>query len=554
MFYGMDHPEQFSGEDWENAILRSEFLRDLYLGNYGELDTRRVEIRWAKVSGRLDLSYCKIRQPILFRQCFFSEGISLLDSVIPILHLKRCLVRGIEQGYDLDTSNALNANRLKSGYVMLDKGFIADGDVSLGGADIDGHFDCSSGIFEGGLLAQELKAGDVRLNKGFTVKGEVNLINADIRGQVVCQDGIFNGKIIAQNLNANVVFLRKGFIAKSDVNLIGAKINGQLVCSGGKFEGSLIAQGMEVVDVILRDDFMANRDVNFMNARIDGQLVCTGSKFRADLELADAKLGTFASDKQSWPRKGFLSLDGFRCQHLDGGAGDSAEAGLEWLSRMGDDFCPQPYEQLMSVYRRMGRPDWAWEIGFELETRKHMEHKESKNWFYRSWENIRRGVNGYGYKPYRILKWAFGLWLVGTLAFGAANLSDCGILSGRSLKQSPAMGAKLLFGIQDRSKCSSRFILPLEGYVLTARKWVNKKQIPENYPPFVPAAYALQALLPTLDIGLDIGQLDKWRSENVWLQILRWVMTLFGLLLQVTWARFGIEFLGLQRWRGGEGE
>ncbi|MDD9802987.1 MAG: hypothetical protein OXU53_10635 [Deltaproteobacteria bacterium] len=550
-FPQVGHPGELSEEDWESAILRSEFLRDLYLGNYGELDTRRVEIRWAKVSGRLDLSYCRIRQPILFRQCFFSEGISLLDSVIPILHLKRCLVRGIERGYDLDTSNALNANRLKSGHVMLDKGFIADGDVSLGGAVIDGHLDCSGGIFEGGFLAQGLKAGDVRLNNGFTAKGEVNLINADIDGQVICQGGIFNEKFTAQSLNAEVVFMNHGFIAKNEVFLFGAKIKGQFSCRGGKFNGGINAQGTEVVDVILGDGFIANRDVKFMNARIDGQLTCIGGKFMEVLELADAKIGTFVSDKQSWPRKGSLRLDGFCYQWLVGDAADSAEAGLDWLSRTGEgEFYPHSYEQLMSVYRRMGRPDWARKVGFKLEKRRHRGYKkrgdaeDNERRWWDIWYEILRVTIGYGYKPFRSLGWILGLWLGGTLVFGGANLCGGGSLPPQSLEEAKA----LFLGSEDRSECSNRLILPLEGHSLISRDGeVTEKRTPEHYPQFVPVVYALEALFPVL----NFGQLEKWHPGS-WLSGIRWGMTFLGTSLLAILALFGVGVLGPQLWRSGK--
>ena len=36
--------EGHTKDDWQGAILRAEFLRDLFLGNYGEFDPRLIEI------------------------------------------------------------------------------------------------------------------------------------------------------------------------------------------------------------------------------------------------------------------------------------------------------------------------------------------------------------------------------------------------------------------------------------------------------------------------------------------------------------------------------
>jgi len=36
--------EEHTADDWQGAILRADFLRDLFLGNYGKFDPRLIEI------------------------------------------------------------------------------------------------------------------------------------------------------------------------------------------------------------------------------------------------------------------------------------------------------------------------------------------------------------------------------------------------------------------------------------------------------------------------------------------------------------------------------
>jgi len=71
--------------------------------------------------------------------------------------------------------------------VFLDKGFSAEGEVSLVGAQIGGNLDCEKGSFiqEQGkaLFANGLKVeGNVLLWGGFKAKGQVSLVGARING------------------------------------------------------------------------------------------------------------------------------------------------------------------------------------------------------------------------------------------------------------------------------------------------------------------------------------------------------------------------------------
>lgn len=277
-------------------------------------------------------------------------------------------------------------------------------------------------------------------------------------------------------------------------DLIGSEIREQVSCDRGYFEGQLDFQDLRAGSVIFRD-FQGKGEVNFNGAEVRG--------------------------------------------------------GLEWLARMkGDEFQPQPYEQLIAVYRRMGHTNWARKVGFELEKQRHRkfkkikEHKEDKDrdcGWWNFWYGVLRRTIGYGYKPFRSFRLALYGWLVGALLFGGANLHDCGW---------PVQSPKDLFWIlggENRSECSSCLFVPSEGDVLVSEDWKLRKQIPENYPQFVPAVYALEALFPVF----DFGQLDKWHPGKVWLSGARWLLTFFGTVILAILTFFGIGVLG-PRWRSDE--
>ncbi|MDD9801950.1 MAG: hypothetical protein OXU53_05255 [Deltaproteobacteria bacterium] len=553
----------------EKATLRASFLRSLFLGSYGSFAPRSVIISRARIEGRLDLDYCKPCFPLMFHECIFSQGISLRAATIPELILIKCLIdhkRGsslfaqqvqvntdvhlhsVANGkVDLSDANidgllncesahfkkGLEARGLKTGSnVLLKYGFKSDGEVNLHSANIGDQLSCHGGHFKMGLTAQNLKTGrDVLLKERFKSDGEVDLLGADIGGVLSCEDSYFGEGLMAQNLKTGTnVFLRGNFKSNGKVVLSEANIGGQLACDGGYFGKGLIAQNLKVgTNVLLRKGFKSNGQVDLLCADIGGVLACPGTDF-----------------------KNGLVVDGLRYQYieLDGGW----KRGLSWLSKMPEsskEFSPQPYEQLMMVYRRMGHPDWARQIGFKLEEKRHkriafelenerhertvsdLEREECRRFFkgrfkgfekrlWRAWYSILKCTIGYGYKPFRSLGWVVGLLLGGTILF-----SDC-------IQQ---FSSKFTSS-GDAPKFLANEWIPSEEEAYTHWK-ENNKQAPQEYPEFQPFVYSLEAAFPVLPLGL----LDTWRPVNPCFWWVRWIWTVIGSGLLAILALFGVGVL-----------
>jgi len=709
--------EEHIADDWQGAILRAEFLRDLFLGNYGKFDPRLIEISRAWIEGRLDLDYCESRLPLAFARCIFSDGISLWNAIIPEVQLPGCEVRsslfaqdakvssnvyllggfksagavdlngadiggqlacsgghfeeglkaqnlktgssvflrdgfksagavdlnGADIGGQLDCSGGhfeegLTAQSLKTGRdVFLSDGFKSAGAVVLLGADIGGHLACSGGHFEEGLTAQNLKTGaDVFLGDGFKANGEVSLSGADIGGRLSCSGGHFEEGLTAPNLktgssvflrdgfkSAGVVdlngadiggqlacrgghfeegltapnlktgkdvFLSDGFKSAGAVDLNGADIGGQLSCSGGHFEGGLTAQSLKTgSSVFLSDGFKSAGAVDLHGADIGGQLDCSGGHFEEGLKAQNLKTGQSVflsdgfksagavvlngadiggqldcsgghfeggiilndaevrrvlrlSDLRERPLIGFA--DGFRYQAIEfTGDGLNWEKGLDWVKAMTklSNFSPQPYEQLMSVYRRMGHTNWARNIGFALEERRSKEFKGWRSLAWRAWYGVLRWTIGYGYRPFGFVAWALGLMAAGFLLF--SNGHD-GVVCGKSgvvPKYASLLEAPL---------CRANEWIPSDGEALASESWMRNRKPPPDYLPLDPFVYSLEATFPVL----SLGQLEKWHPSNGLLLRVRWVWSLVGTLLLAILALFGAGVLG-PRWRSGdEGE
>ena len=540
-----------TANDWQGAILRAGFVRDLFLGNYGEFDPRLIVISHAWIEGPLVLDYCGSRLPIVFSQCIFSDGISLRNAVISELVLRECEVRCFLYA---------QGSKVRSNVYLVD-GFRAGGEVNLAGASLGGSLFCN-GIFGKGLNADHLgtKFG-VRLNNGFKSNGKVNLSDAKIGGGLICSglfigdldvsgaeirkeislNGTFKKSLIAQNLKAGSDVIMGvdaqaiDFDSNGEVNLLKAEISGALALNGS-FEKGLNAQNLKTgSDVFLRSEFKSNGVVNLGDAEIGRSLILKGEMIAIFLDNADVR-GALR-DLQKWPHRG--SINGFRYHAIES-VGDTHnwKMDLDWVEAMtkSTKFSPQPYEQLMSVYRRMGHTNWARNIGFELEKKRSKEFKGWQWLTWRPWYGILRWTIGYGYKPFRFVPWALGLVTAGFFLFSSGYN---GIVSKYAPPSWPPLAPPLA--------CLDNKWIPSEAEALESQTWKQDRKPPPDYLPFNPLIYSLEATFPVL----PLGQLEKWHPSNPCLLIVRWALTLIGTPLLAILALFGAGVLG-PRWRSGD--
>lgn len=494
----------------EDVFLNGDFTSNGEVALNGANIGRQLICNGGHFEKGLMAQHLKTGEDVCLRDGFKSNGkVNLFGADIKGQLV--CIGGRIEHG--------LKAQNLKTGTDVILSGvvksnseialFESNGEVSLSGANIGGQFVCTGSYFKEGLKAPNLKTGaSVLLGSPSNSNGEalmfnsdggVDLSGADIGGQLDCTGGYFKEGLNAVHLKTGAgVFLKEGFYSNGKVNLNEANIGGQLACFRGHFEEGLTAMHLKAgADVFLNERFDSNGDVDLFGANIGGQLSCTG--------------GTF--------QKGLIA-DGLRYKEID--LGGDWKKGLDWLSKMrGDGF--QPYEQLMMVYRRMGKPDWARKIGFELEKKKHEQLPEDLG---RVGYSILKWTTGYGYKPFRLLWWAVSLPLFGAILF--SNLTQNFSSKFTSSEYVPAFLANEW--------------IPSEGEALI--HWRETGQAPQGYPEFQPFLYSLEAVFPVL----PLGQLDKWSPTNTFFRSVRRMWTLIGslllLFLPVQQSYFGLNLKG----------
>jgi hypothetical protein len=253
--------------------------------------------------------------------------------------------------------------------------------------------------------------------------------------------------------------------------------------------------------LVLDQGFTAHGEVGLLGARIGGFLNLSGASltnpngralhlqelqaaalFLRNLaappglvDLTHAQVGVLLDDEASWPKQQYL--DGFTYDALFEGPQVSVRQRLGWLRRDPRGYSPQPYEQLAAVYRRAGREQDARLVAIA----KQRARRQQLTWPAKLWSLLLGALVGHGYRTGYA-----GLWLAGWLAVGT-----------------------LL--------CAAAY----PGQFRPA------KSPPQAVPAFQPAVYALDVLLPVVNLTQETAWVAiGWVRWWVWASILAgWVLT-----------------------------
>jgi hypothetical protein len=418
---------------------------------------------------------------------------------------------------------AINLESAKIGSVLLRTGFKADGEVKLDSAVVSGSLECDGGQFHNpgaiALNAEGAKTGPVLLRYGFKAEGTVLLHGAKIAGNLECDKGTFLSDNEAQSMGTKYaidgddidvdggVYLRSGFRAAGVVWLRGAKIGGSLECSGGHFFkpvglaiNAMLAniQGSVSLDEYRDDHFEANGWLVFRGSQIghDFKLANVGSPETLILDLRFAKVKTLENRANSWPPQDNLLLHGFVFDELSTEAAWDAETQINWIHLQSRDrFFSQPYEQMASVFRSMGRQEEAVKVMIEKNKAagpgaiardwsvivKDVQAKSLGYWWKALetalqglwdlfWYNFFGPFIGYGYRPWRALLLSLIIITIGRFLFKKGYV------------------AKILIPTEDN---------------------VSRPRLRGTYPRFNAWIYSLETFIPLVKLGVG----EYWRPN-----------------------------------------
>jgi len=502
-------------------VIRADFLRFILLG--GDEENRphekgiRVSGGWIK--GALDLEGCRVPRDIRLKDCFLEGVPNLRSAIIDNLFLDGSVVPGLQ------------AERIEArGGIHLRSATI-NGEISLSSGRLKGGLECDAAKIDNpegwGIVADGLDARSVLL-RGANIRGGVNLTGTRLDG-----DLDVTGAEIARP--AGVAISADGLDVAGGVILRGASIEGATRLGGARLGGDLDATGARLShpgEIALQLNRAVIRG---------GFLLCEGAEVKGVLDMTAASFDTIHDEEACWPAKGDLCLN--RCLYNAFIAAPvDAESRLEWIARQtplrwGEDFWPQPFEQLAHVFREMGHDEDARTVLIEKERLQRQARRErTPNLLWRRLLAIKDGVLGvtvgYGRQPLRSFAWLLMFWLIGVAVFGFANSQAALKPNSPVVLRSPEW---TMCGVPQ----SEQILMPATEQLARGRAAEGQSQLDcfrhqieaSSFPPFNAWMYSLDTLFPVL----EIGQKEVWRPDPAkqWGAV---VMTYFYFQAVIGWA------------------
>jgi hypothetical protein len=446
---------------------------------------------------------------------------------------------------------ACNGARI-TGNVALSGSFLGDGGVYFDNAKIGGEVNCAGGRFRnrtedgtGVALACENAeiAQDAVLTDGHCSEGSVSFCGAKIggaldgmRGALLnrTEDGTGRALHCAFTEIKQSVRLSDGFLSEGNVSFYGARIGGNVNLAGGRFDNS----APEKADGSPTWRQQAATAINLQGANIDGALwlgpiaqdAFAKAYIAGSVKLDGCHAHSIVDHPSSWPLKGikasgkkipaFIYLDSFTYDRFVGRGDYEAATRKRWLDRqpprhLGLEFRPQPFEQLIKVYRDMGHEGHAREIA------KFKERRRYRSLFIKLWDGWRDRPKMFGKgfaSPLNTIAWPFVI--AGRLIYRSAAsllLAAVWAIVGFGTAYWYGWGRLTLFllalwmagGLFYREVAIQGGFAPSNPTIFLNEKlqakcgnnWTECKGAPPELPNFSPFTYSLDIMLPVLDLG-----------------------------------------------------
>src|ERR1035437_2933321 len=245
---GAEQIDEAAMKRWgASKTVRASVIRDVLRGRHvKDPDPHGVQLRGAKIVGRLDLEGLTSGVSLTLTACHLNEGVNARGAQLPALGLRQCRAEN-QPGAPLDAER-LSTQVLELTGFTANTNFGCTGTVHLAYAHIGGVLNASGAtlINNAGpaLSADGLRVdGTLFLSKGFTATGNgdsgaVSLIGAHIGGQLNASKASLTNNT-GPALNANTLhvdgdlLMSEGFTATGSgdagaVSLTGAHIGGNL--------------------------------------------------------------------------------------------------------------------------------------------------------------------------------------------------------------------------------------------------------------------------------------------------------------------------------------
>lgn len=501
----------------------------------------RLHLIGATITGSLQLSYAQVEIPVAFVNCRFENEVDLSDasfraveltgSSLPGLSADRLKVEGdltlsrtVSGAVSLFRSNiagdmwldgaelasqdagyALRAPQLRVGGGLYAQSIDAKGGLNLWGAQafaLEVSKGCLSSANHAALRCDGLRiAQDLSCTELSVDEGGISLFGATIGGQCWFNRAAVRNHtgwaVSAPSIRVGGGIYGNGMTAHGGLNLFAAAVGESLELSGCTLtshgDHALRAPGAHIeANLNLNGGATITSGLTLPRAEVKGTLRLTNCTFAEtstiDLQhatvgvldmmsidtrpsacnLRAATIGRIADSPSSWPPR--IELDGLTYQDLRPLL--PAAQRLAWLDR-NSGYSPHAYERLATHYRQLGHDDDARTV----QLARHRRRRSSAQLPARLWGHFEDLTVGYGYRPGRALVSLFALTTLAATVFAA----------------------------------------------------VPPQPVRTNGPVFQPVAFALDLILPVLDLGQEKAFMPS--GATAWVA---WASAIAGWLLTTT--------------------
>jgi hypothetical protein len=482
-----------------SRVIRASFLRFLMLGGQEGCrpHEKGIRITGAWITQTLDLEACHVFRDIGLIDCHFEATPILRAAIINRLYLDGSSLPGLE------------AERLEARGGVYLRGAQVQGEVNIAQSRLGGNLECDGATIRV-ARGHAIDAAAIELRnlllRGATLRGGLTVAGARIAADLDCAGAVIEGAdsvaIDATEVeNGGSVVLRKAQIA-GEVRLVASVVGGDLDVSGATLNHRG-AMALDLSRTQIKGAFFLRDE-----ARIGGALAMTG-----------ASVGTIHDEAACWPAPGDLLLNRCRYGAFIAAPVDAASR-IDWLSRQaperwGEDFWPQPYEQLASVFREMGHGEDARSVLImkeKLQRRARRARAGNPLWraLLRANDNFLAVTVRYGRQPLLAFLWLTLFWVTGVAVFGVAEAGGAFKPNSAVVLRSPEW---TLCGV---TAAEQRLVgappQPMSGRAAPGQTQLDcyrEQGEASSYPAFNPWFYSLDTLLPVL----DLGQKSFWRPD-----------------------------------------
>lgn len=383
---GDDRPD---GTNDPGRVVRAEVIAALLLGAHDRAPGRvpAVRLSGARITGALNVSGGEVGCELRLRNCVLEQAPDFSNAQARQMRFGDCSMPGFDGG-----------------------GLRVDGFFSLSGSEIDGEVRLIRGYISGGFRLNGATirnpGGYALFGGGLTVDAGAFLRDSDITGGVRLTGARMTGGLF---LERTTLRDPDGFALDGE-NIV---VDDRLECSGFTAEGTVRLRGARINGTLSFHEAMMGarerRALHLSHAQIKELILTPRAAIEGEVSLGYSTIDVILDREDVWPET--LSLNGLVYQTL---RGEPEAKRLGWVGRDPAGFRPQPYEQLATWLRQIGREDLA----RRCQLVKQRARRRHLNPVSRTWGVLLDWTVGYGYRP-----WISGLWLVLLVAVGTIVFS-----------------------------------------------------------------------------------------------------------------------------------